>query len=198
MLSVRRRLSWRAGMAEPPATPWRDLTRKRNGRIPEVLDSLGKNMEKRLPIAIFVNLAPAQNRNGTELTYTENVSAHGACVVSNRPWQPGSHCALGLSLPCTERLCICRKWGEDRYAIGVSFPQGEWFGPPTSDTPASHSGLRPSSTGPADSIIQLSGRISPRRRTFTLPAFFPRSGVVHELQATRPVAHFLFRALSAG
>lgn len=46
-------------------------------------------MEKRLPIAIFVNLAPAQNRNGTELTYTENVSAHGACVVSNRPWQPG-------------------------------------------------------------------------------------------------------------
>lgn len=76
-------------MAEPPAPPWRDLTRKRNGPIPEVLDSLGKNMEKRLPIAIFVNLAPAQNRNGTELTYTENVSAHGACVVSNRPWQPG-------------------------------------------------------------------------------------------------------------
>jgi len=46
-------------------------------------------MEKRLPIAMIVNLARAQNRNGTELTYTDNVSRHGACIVCNHPWQPG-------------------------------------------------------------------------------------------------------------
>ena len=61
----------------------------RNGRIPEVLDHLGNEMEKRLPIAMIVNLARAQNRNGTELTYTDNVSRHGACIVCNHPWQPG-------------------------------------------------------------------------------------------------------------
>lgn len=46
-------------------------------------------MEKRLAIAMIVNLARAQNHNGNGLTYTDNVSAHGACIVSNHPWQPG-------------------------------------------------------------------------------------------------------------
>jgi len=84
-------------------------------------------MEKRLPIAMVVNLAPAQDRNGTELTYTDNVSAHGACVVSNRPWQPGE---IAEITPLLDQLAMrgkvvhCRKWGEDRYAIGLSFPQG--------------------------------------------------------------------------
>ena len=32
-------------------------------------------MEKRLPIAMIVNLARAQNRNGTELTYTYDTQA---------------------------------------------------------------------------------------------------------------------------
>src|SRR5438477_8004777 len=47
--------------------------------------------EKRLPIAMVVNLASAQvqGATGSELTYTNNVSAHGACVVSSRQWQPG-------------------------------------------------------------------------------------------------------------
>src|SRR5215469_11081777 len=31
----------------------------------------------------------AENCNGTELTYTDNLSAHGACIVSNHSWQPG-------------------------------------------------------------------------------------------------------------
>lgn len=84
-------------------------------------------MEKRLPIAMVVNLAPAQDRNGTELTYTDNVSAHGACVVSNHPWQPGE---IAEITPLLDQLAMrgkvvhCRKWGEDRYAIGLSFPQG--------------------------------------------------------------------------
>ncbi len=42
-------------------------------------------MEKRLPIAIVVRLAHVLDppRNGAEVTYTDNVSAHGARVVSN-------------------------------------------------------------------------------------------------------------------
>src|SRR6266566_5436732 len=81
---------------------------RRNGRIPEVLDHLGNEMEKRLPIAMIVNLARAQNRNGTELTYTDNVSPQGACIVCNHPWQPGnSRKSLRCSIrsPCGERWC---------------------------------------------------------------------------------------------
>src|SRR5260370_18698267 len=48
-------------------------------------------MEKRLPIAIVVRLTHAQDQpvNGAEVTYTDNVSAHGPRVVSNPPCQPG-------------------------------------------------------------------------------------------------------------
>jgi len=38
---------------------------------------------------MVVNLAAAQSPDGTELTYTDNVSTHGACVFSNHPWQGG-------------------------------------------------------------------------------------------------------------
>src|SRR5260370_7406498 len=52
---------------------------------------LDGRMEKRLPIAIVVRLAHAHDQpaNGAERTCTDNVSAHGARVVSSRPWQPG-------------------------------------------------------------------------------------------------------------
>src|SRR5258708_13866183 len=48
-------------------------------------------MEKRLPISIVVSLTVARDQpaNGAEVTYTENVSAHGARVISKRHWQPG-------------------------------------------------------------------------------------------------------------
>lgn len=81
-------------------------------------------MEKRLPIAIVVNLAPAEKRSGTELTYTDNVSAHGACVVSNHSWQPGEIAEITPMLnqiAMRGKVVHCRKRGEDRYAIGLSF-----------------------------------------------------------------------------
>jgi hypothetical protein len=83
-------------------------------------------MEKRLPIAMVVNLAQAQvpGANGTELTYTDNVSAHGACVVSNRSWQPGEIAEITSLLDqiaMRGKVVYCRKFDEERYAIGLSF-----------------------------------------------------------------------------
>ena len=48
-------------------------------------------MEKRLPIAMVVRMRQVQSQsaNGTELTYTDNISAHGVCVVSSHAWKPG-------------------------------------------------------------------------------------------------------------
>ena len=84
------------------------------------------NMEKRLPIAMLVNLAPAQvdGSNGTELTYTNNVSAHGACVVSDHPWQPGEIAQVTSFLDhiaMRGKVVYCRKHGDDQFAIGLSF-----------------------------------------------------------------------------
>src|SRR5690349_25087510 len=62
----------------PPARPNSKLKRERK-------------MEKRIPIAIVVHLARVghQTAESAELTFTDNISAHGACVISARHWKPG-------------------------------------------------------------------------------------------------------------
>jgi PilZ domain len=87
---------------------------------------LDGRMEKRLPIAIVVNLAQVQglSANGTELTYTDNISAHGACVVSSRAWQPGEVAevtSLKDRVALRGRVIYCEKRGDERYGVGLSF-----------------------------------------------------------------------------
>jgi hypothetical protein len=83
-------------------------------------------MEKRVPIAMVVNLAPAYvpQSNGAELTYTDNVSAHGACVVTNHPWQPGEIAEVTSMLDKVTmrgKVIHCRKQDDNRYVIGLNF-----------------------------------------------------------------------------
>lgn len=83
-------------------------------------------MEKRLPIAMVVNLASAdaQGLNCAELTYTNNVSAHGACVVSNRQWQPGEIVDVTSfqdEIAMRGKVVYCSRHGSDQYAIGLNF-----------------------------------------------------------------------------
>ena len=85
-------------------------------------------MEKRLPIAMVVNLTAAQSPDETELTYTDNVSAHGACVFSNHSWRAGEIAevtSLLDQITMRGKVVHCRRCGEDRYTIGLSFPNGE-------------------------------------------------------------------------
>jgi PilZ domain len=87
---------------------------------------VGEKMEKRLPVSIVVNLVPAVciPAAEAELTYTDNVSDHGACVVSNRPWQLGEVAevtSLLDQIPLLGKVAHCRKCGDDRYAIGLKF-----------------------------------------------------------------------------
>jgi hypothetical protein len=83
-------------------------------------------MEKRLPIAIVVRLTHAEDQpaNGSELTYTDNVSAHGARVISRNPWQSGEVAQL-TSLKDETTICgrvvYCQKLPDDRYCIGLNF-----------------------------------------------------------------------------
>jgi hypothetical protein len=83
-------------------------------------------MEKRLPIAIVVHLARVQDQpvDGAELTYTDNVSAHGARVLSNRPWQTGELVQVTSfkeKVPIRGKVTHCEKRGDKRYSIGLNF-----------------------------------------------------------------------------
>lgn len=86
-------------------------------------------MEKRLPIAIIVQLAPvhAQPINGPELSFTDNISAHGACVVSSRPWKLSETIAvtsLQDQITLRGKVAHCQKRSDQRYAVGLAFQGG--------------------------------------------------------------------------
>ncbi len=48
-------------------------------------------MERRLPLVLIVRLAQVEREgtDGEEKTYTDNISKHGACIFSTRPWKFG-------------------------------------------------------------------------------------------------------------
>jgi len=83
-------------------------------------------MEKRIPIAIVVRLSHAQDKRASEpeLTYTENVSAHGAGVVSSRPWQIGEVAqvtSLKDEITISGKVTYCLMLPGNRYSIGLNF-----------------------------------------------------------------------------
>ena len=91
-----------------------------------VATGLNGRMEKRLPIAVVVHLGDVQDHlvKAAELTYTENVSAHGACVISKRAWQPGEPAqvtSLEELVALRGKVVHCRKSSNDRYVVGLTF-----------------------------------------------------------------------------
>lgn len=83
-------------------------------------------MEKRVPIAIVVHLARAEDHTAerAELTFTDNISAHGACVVSSRRWKPGEMAevtSLNDKIMLVGKVTYCQKREDDRYGVGLSF-----------------------------------------------------------------------------
>jgi hypothetical protein len=91
-----------------------------------VAPGLNGRMEKRLPIAVVVHLVDVQDHpvKAAELTYTENVSAHGTCVVSKRAWQPGESVqvmSFEEQVALRGKVVHCRKDSNDRYVVGITF-----------------------------------------------------------------------------
>jgi len=83
-------------------------------------------MEKRIPIAIVVRLTHKQDQpvREPELTYTDNVSAHGARVVSSRPWQIGEVAqvtSLKDETTISGKVAYCVMLPDNRYLIGLNF-----------------------------------------------------------------------------
>jgi hypothetical protein len=68
---------------------------------------------------------------GSESTFTENVSAHGARVVSVRRWEQGEQLHLAShtgEFRSSARVAYCQPLQGDGFAIGLEFlePKGRW------------------------------------------------------------------------
>jgi hypothetical protein len=88
-------------------------------------------VENRIPMEIPVVLEGHRQMPGAESTFTENVSARGARVVSIRHWDKGAQLLFASrtgEFRSAARVAYCQPLHGDGYAIGVEFlePQGRW------------------------------------------------------------------------
>jgi PilZ domain-containing protein len=87
--------------------------------------------DKRIPMEVAVLLSGHKATPGIESTFTENVSARGARVVSVRRWDTNDRLTLASragDFRSTARVAYCQSLRETGYAVGVEFlkPDGRW------------------------------------------------------------------------
>jgi hypothetical protein len=87
--------------------------------------------DKRVAMEIPVVLDGHRQTPGSESTFTENVSARGARVVSVRHWEKGEHLMFAShtgEFRSAARVAYCQTRHGHGYAIGVEFlePKGRW------------------------------------------------------------------------
>jgi len=93
-------------------------------------------MEKRFPTLVPVYFASLEEPLARERTLTENVSSHGARVISQRSWRSGEGSLISPltgEFPQVGRVIYCTPKAEDRFCVGVEFQDrtvkwGEHYG----------------------------------------------------------------------
>src|SRR5579862_3435207 len=88
-------------------------------------------VERRIPMEIPVLLDGHRRMPGTESTFTENVSARGARVVSTRRWEQGERLTFVSrtgEFRSSARVTYCEPLQGDGFAICLEFlePKGRW------------------------------------------------------------------------
>jgi len=87
--------------------------------------------EKRIPMEIPVFIDGHRLAPGSESTFTENVSARGARIVSVRRWKQNERLTLTSNsgeFRSSARVAYCQPLQGVGFAIGVEFlePKGRW------------------------------------------------------------------------
>jgi hypothetical protein len=80
--------------------------------------------EKRLPASVPIYFASLEDPRTSERTRTENVSYHGARVISQRSWQSGTESIVAPmtgETPRVGRVIYCLRKTGDRFSVGVEF-----------------------------------------------------------------------------
>jgi hypothetical protein len=87
--------------------------------------------EQRIPMEVPVVIDGHRRMPGTEATFTENVSARGARVISMRNWELGEHLNFASrtgEFRSSARVAYCHPLQSDGFAVGVEFldAKGRW------------------------------------------------------------------------
>ena len=87
--------------------------------------------ERRILMEIPVLIDGHRHAPGSESTFTENVSARGARVISVRRWEQGEPLNFASrtgEFRSSARVAYCQSLQGDGFAIGVEFlePKGRW------------------------------------------------------------------------
>ncbi|HTP68939.1 MAG TPA: PilZ domain-containing protein [Dongiaceae bacterium] len=87
--------------------------------------------ESRIPMEIPVMLEGHRHLPGVETTFTENVSAKGARVISVRHWEKNARLTFASrtgEFRSSARVAYCQPVHGDGYAIGLEFleSKGRW------------------------------------------------------------------------
>jgi len=83
-----------------------------------------RRMEARIPTRVGLELSDPDEPLIYEITFTENVSRHGARVVTKRCWSPNDRVLVKLpqeSLPSRARITYCQPLKGDEFAMGLQF-----------------------------------------------------------------------------
>jgi len=95
------------------------------------MEAVAQRLETRLPVAVRVDLWSLDIRQRAQECVTENVSTHGARVVSNKPWKLNQRLNVH-SLPgdfrARARVVYCEPLGVNSFAIGLQLlaATGHW------------------------------------------------------------------------
>jgi hypothetical protein len=83
-----------------------------------------QRMEARIPTRVGLELSGPDEPLIYETTFTENVSRHGARVVTKKRWRPNDSVLVKLPqecLPSRARITYCQPLKEDEFAMGLQF-----------------------------------------------------------------------------
>jgi hypothetical protein len=99
--------------------------------MPPRTKSVFHRVEPRIPMEIPVLIDGHCQAPGSESTFTENVSARGARVVSVRRWEQGERLMFASrtgEFRSSARVAYCQPLQGEGFAIGVEFlePKGRW------------------------------------------------------------------------
>ena len=96
----------------------------------QILAALRKPEERteaRIPTRVGLELSGPVEPLIYETTFTENVSRHGARVVTKRSWSPNDSVLVKLPqecLPSRSRITYCQPLKGDEFAMGLQFSFG--------------------------------------------------------------------------
>jgi PilZ domain len=92
-----------------------------------------QRMEARIPTRVGLELSDPDEPLIYEITFTENVSRHGARVVTKGHWRPNDRVPVKLPQECLRahaRITYCQPLKGDEFALGLQFslPVYSWTG----------------------------------------------------------------------